>query len=103
MQVEITKMVYQHPRHVFLALHSSNDRLGGIFIRHIEKVAVGGETQLSATDRTRLVVPTVEHARRDRMHCRVRSHLRRSGTSLDMIGHCTLCIWSSSGAASGAH
>ena len=78
-------------------------------------------------DRTRPVIPTVEHAHRDRTHCsvrssstverahrdrthcrvrtssteRVRSQFHCFGTSLDMIGHCTLCVQSSSAAASG--
>ena len=59
-------MVYQHPRNVSSTPHSSNGRLGGLFISPMEKVAVGGETQLSATDRTlfrpdqtRLVILTV--------------------------------------------
>ena len=89
MHVEITKMVYQHPWYVFSALHTSNGRLGGLFISLMEKVAVGDETQLSATDRTRLIVPTIERARRDQTHYRVRSsstghvrsHLHRSRTT----------------------
>ena len=52
-------MVYQHPWYVFSALHISNGRLGGLFISPMEKVAIGDETQLSATDQTRPVVPTV--------------------------------------------
>ena len=60
-------------------------------------------------DQTRPVVPTIERARRDQTHCRVRSsstghvrsHLRRSRTSLDMIRSCTLCVRSSSAATSG--
>ena len=34
---------------------------GGLFISPTEKVAVGDETQLSATDWMRLVVLTIEH------------------------------------------
>ena len=52
-------MVYQHPWYVSSAPHYSNGRLRGLFISPVEKVAIGGETQLSATDRTRPVVPTV--------------------------------------------
>ena len=59
MQVEITKVVYQHPLYVSSALHISNGQFGGLFIIPTKKVAIGGETQLSATDRTRPVVPTV--------------------------------------------
>ena len=54
MQVEIAKMVYQHPWYVFLAPLYSNGRLGGLFISPTEKVTIGDETQLSATDRTLL-------------------------------------------------
>ena len=53
MQVEITKMVYQHLWYLSLALHTSNGLLEGLFISLMEKVAVGDETQLSAIDRTR--------------------------------------------------
>ena len=53
-------MVYQHPWHVSSTLLSSNGRLEGLFISPMEKVAVGDETQLSAIDRTRPIVPTVE-------------------------------------------
>ena len=89
--------------------------MGGLIISPTKKVVVGGETQLSATDRTlfrpdqtRLVGTTVG-ARVDRTLDRVQSHSigcvrscwRRSGTSLDSIGCCTLCIRSSSAAASG--
>ena len=49
------KMVYQHPWYVSSALHILNDRLGVLFISPTEKVAIGGETQLSATDRTLLL------------------------------------------------
>ena len=52
MQVEITKMVYQHPWYVYSAPLSSNGRLEGLFISRTEKVAVGDETHLFATDRT---------------------------------------------------
>ena len=109
MQVEITKVVY-NTLGMFPQLSSSQTAgWGGLFISPIEKVAVRDETQLSATDRTCPVVPTVERARRDRMHYRVRSssigrgrsHLRRSGTSMDMIGRCTLCVRSSSAATTG--
>ena len=55
-------MVHQHLWYVSSALHMSNGRLGGLFISPTEKVAVGGETQLSATDRTRPVVPTVRES-----------------------------------------
>ena len=60
MRVEITKMVYQHPWYVFSALLALIGWLGGLFISPMEKVAVGDETQLSAIDRTRPIVPTVE-------------------------------------------
>ena len=53
MQVEITKVVYQYPWYVSSALHTSNGRLGDLFVSHMDKVAVGDETQLSAIDRTR--------------------------------------------------
>jgi hypothetical protein len=43
MQVEITKMVYQHPWYVSSAPHFSNDLLGVVFISPTEKVAVGVE------------------------------------------------------------
>ena len=43
MHVEITKMVYQYPWYVFLAPHTSNGRLGVVFISPTEKVAVGVE------------------------------------------------------------
>ena len=46
MQVEITKMVYQHPRYVSLAPLSSFGRLGVVFISPTEKVAVGDEILL---------------------------------------------------------
>ena len=46
MQVEITKMVYEHPRYVSLALHMSFGRLGVVFISPTEKVAVGDEIPL---------------------------------------------------------
>ena len=46
MQVEITKMVYQHPWYVSSALPPSNGRLGGLFIGPTEKVAVGDEIPL---------------------------------------------------------
>ena len=54
MQVEITKMVYQHPWYVFSAPPLLNGRLGGLFISPTEKVGIGDKTQLSATDRTLL-------------------------------------------------
>ena len=53
MQVEITKMMYQHPWCVSSALNSSNGRLWGLFISPMDKIAVGDETQLSAIDRMR--------------------------------------------------
>ena len=43
MQVEITKMVYQYLWYVSLAPHTSNCRLGVVFISPTEKVAVGVE------------------------------------------------------------
>ena len=43
MQLEITKMVYQHPKYVFSAPLVSNGRLGVVFISPTEKVAVGDE------------------------------------------------------------
>jgi len=43
MQVEITKMVYQHPWYVSSAPHLPNGRLGVVFISPTEKVAVGVE------------------------------------------------------------
>ena len=46
MQVEITKMVYQHPWYVFLAPLLSFGRLGVVFISPIEKVGVGDEILL---------------------------------------------------------
>ena len=46
MQVEITKMVYQHPWYVSLAPHISFGRLGVVFINPTEKVAVGDEIPL---------------------------------------------------------
>ena len=52
--MEITKMVYQHPWYISSSLLTSIGRLGGLFISHMEKVAVGDETQLSAIDRTLL-------------------------------------------------
>ena len=52
MQLEITKMVYQHPKYVSLTPLFSNGRLGGLFISPTEKVAVEDEIPLSATDRT---------------------------------------------------
>ena len=59
-------------------------------------------------DQTRLVVPTVEASTLIELSAefglligRVRSCWRRSGTSLDSIGCCTLCVRSSSAAASG--
>ena len=55
MQVEITKMMYQHPWYVSSAPLYSNSLLEGLFISPTEKVAVGDETHFSATDRTRPV------------------------------------------------
>ena len=52
MQVEITKIVYQHPWYVFSALLFSNGRLGVYFITHIEKVAVGGVAEILRGHRT---------------------------------------------------
>ena len=46
MQVEITKMVYQHPWYVSLAPHTLFARLGVVFISPTEKVAVGDEILL---------------------------------------------------------
>ena len=46
MHVEITKMVYQHPWYVSSAPHTSNGRLGVVFISPTEKVAVGDEVSL---------------------------------------------------------
>ena len=43
MQVEITKMVYQHPWYVSLAPLYSFGWLGVVFISPTEKVAVGDE------------------------------------------------------------
>ena len=40
MQVEIAKMVYQHPRYVSLAPRISFGRLGVVFISPTEKVVV---------------------------------------------------------------
>ena len=54
MQVEITKIVYQHPWYVFSTPHTSFSRLGVVFISPTKKVAVGDETHISATDRTLL-------------------------------------------------
>ena len=51
MQVEIIKMVYQHPWYVSSAPHLSNGRLGVVFISSTKKVAVGDEILLFATDR----------------------------------------------------
>ena len=67
MQVEITKMVYQHPWYVSSAPHTSFGRLGVVFISPTEKVAVGDEIPLflllterwSRPDRTHPVVPTI--------------------------------------------
>ena len=41
MYMEITKMVYQHPWYVSSVPHTSNGRLGVVFISPTEKVAVG--------------------------------------------------------------
>ena len=67
MQVEITKMVYQHPWYVSSAPLYSNGWLGGLFISPTEKVVVRNETTFLLLtghcchpDRTRPVVPTVE-------------------------------------------
>ena len=46
MQVEITKMVYQHARYVSSVPLMPNDRLGVVFISPIEKLAVGDEILL---------------------------------------------------------
>ena len=46
MQVEITKMVYQHPWYVFLAPHTSFAWLGVVFISPTKKVAIGDEIPL---------------------------------------------------------
>ena len=46
MQVEITKMVYQHPWYVSSAAHLSNGWLGVVFISPTEKVAIGDEIPL---------------------------------------------------------
>ena len=46
MQVEITKMVYQHTWYVSLAPIMPNGRLGVVFISPTEKVAVGDEIPL---------------------------------------------------------
>ena len=46
MQVDITKMVYQHPRYVSSAPHYLFGRLGVVFISPTEKVAVGDEVLL---------------------------------------------------------
>jgi len=46
MQVEITKMVYQHPWYVSSAPLPSNGRLGVVFISPIEKVAIGDKIPL---------------------------------------------------------
>ena len=46
MQVEITKMVYQHPRSVSSAPHTSFGRLGVVFISPTEKVTVVDEVPL---------------------------------------------------------
>ena len=67
MQVEITKMVYQHPWYVSSAPLPSFGRLGVVFISPTEKVAIGDEIpafllltgRWSRPDRTCPVVPTV--------------------------------------------
>ena len=46
MQVENTKMVYQHPKYVSLAPHISFGQLGVVFISPTEKVAIGDEIPL---------------------------------------------------------
>jgi hypothetical protein len=46
MQVEITKMVYQHPWYVSLAPLHSFGRLEVVFISPTEKVAIGDEIPL---------------------------------------------------------
>jgi hypothetical protein len=46
MQVEITKMVYQHPWYLSLALHTSFGRLRVVFISPTKKVAIGDEILL---------------------------------------------------------
>ena len=43
MQVEITKMVYQHPWYVPQLSTTQMAGWGGLFISHVEKVAVGVE------------------------------------------------------------
>ena len=52
MQVEITKMVYPHRLYVSSAPHYSFGWLGVVFISPTEKVAVGDETHISATNQT---------------------------------------------------
>ena len=46
MQVEITKMVYQHPWYVCSAPHDSFGQLGVVFISPTEKVAIWDEIPL---------------------------------------------------------
>ena len=54
MQVEITKMVYQHPWYVSLAPLFSNGWLEGLFISPTEKSSRWDATQFFATNRTLL-------------------------------------------------
>ena len=46
MQVDITKMVYQHPWYVSSAPYLPNGRLGVVFISPTKKVAVRNEIPL---------------------------------------------------------
>ena len=46
MHMEITKMVYEHPWYVSSVPHTSNGRLGVVFISPTEKVAIGDEIPL---------------------------------------------------------
>ena len=63
MQVEITKMVYQHPWYVSLAPPLSNGRLGVLFISPTEKVAVGDEIPLFLPDAELVLTGRVQSSR----------------------------------------
>ena len=86
-------MVYRHPRYVSSAPHLSNGRLGGLFISPTEKVAIGDEVPLSATDQTLTSV-------RSALTGRVRSRKRLSGTLLVLTGLWHLASCATSCAAS---
>ena len=66
MQVEITKMVYQHPWYVSSTLNYSNGRLESIYKPHGESNPLGTKPSFlllieryCRPDRTRPIVPTV--------------------------------------------